>query len=399
MLEFTDANGGQASLKVIGVGGGGGNALNTMISQQLTAVEFIAANTDGKALDLNQAQVRIQLGKGLGAGGNPLIGREAAEESGARIAESLAGADMVFVTAGMGGGTGTGAAPVVARIARESGALTVGVVTRPFEFEGKRRMRIAEEGIEELKENVDSLIIIPNQRLLNIAGKNTSVLEAFKKADEVLLSAVRGISDLITGPGLINVDFADVKTVMGERGMALMGSGQMSGEARAVEAAHMAISNPLLDDVRIEGARGVLVNITGSANVTLLEVSEAISLIAEQAHEDALIIYGHCVEQRMGDDIRVTVIATGFESFQRDLRSRFRVSPTTPSKGAIDFTTHLKQKREEFQDTKRRLGAKTAERSASDVDFPATAERGQQNRAETSEDEYDIPAYLRRQVD
>jgi len=400
MLEFTDEVYPQASLKVIGVGGGGGNALNTMISEGLSSVEFIAANTDAKALEMNLAATRIQLGQGLGAGGNPHLGREAAEESAARIEEELKGADMVFVTAGMGGGTGTGAAPVVARMARECGALTVGVVTRPFEFEGRRRARIAAEGIDEIKEHVDSLIIIPNQRLLNVAGKNTSVLEAFKKADEVLLQAVRGIADLITGHGHVNVDFADVRTVMGERGMALMGSGQVAGESRAVEAAHMAISNPLLDDVRIEGARGVLINITGSSDVTLHEVNDAITLITEEAHEDALVIFGHCVDESLADAIRITVIATGFESFQRDVRNRFKISRAGSGK-PIDISTHIKQSREESMDSKRRLGSKkTPDFSTGSYDIPVQPPARTKNPfVDDSEDEYDIPAYLRRQVD
>ncbi|HUT52576.1 MAG TPA: cell division protein FtsZ [bacterium] len=405
MLEILETGNGQAKLKVVGVGGGGGNALNTMISSGLSPVEFIAANTDGKALDMNLSDRKIQLGQGLGAGGNPQVGRNAAEESAAEIEEALAGTDMVFVTAGMGGGTGTGAAPVVARVAREQGCLTVGVVTKPFEFEGRRRTRIALEGIEELKENVDSLIIIPNQRLLNVAGKNTSVLDAFKMADEVLLSAVRGISDLILGHGLINVDFADVKTVMGERGMALMGSGQVEGESRATEAAHLAISNPLLDDVRIEGARGVLVNVTGGAAITLHEVNDAITLITEEAHEDALVIYGHCVDESLGDAIRITVIATGFESFHHDVRNRFRMSAPAPAaaagRKAIDISTHLRQRREEFLDQKRRQGSKSvADKSASEFELsgagPGRQKAGFQ---ENSEDEYDIPAYLRRQAD
>jgi len=402
MLEFTEDSLPQADLRVTGVGGGGGNALNTMISEGLTSVKFVAANTDAKALDMNMSPDHIQLGVGLGAGGNPQAGREAAEESAAQIEESLRGADMVFVAAGMGGGTGTGAAPVVARVARESGALTVGVVTKPFEFEGKRRMNLALDGIEELKEYVDSLIIIPNQRLLNIAGKNTSVLDAFKKADEVLLQAVRGISDLIIGHGHVNVDFADVKTVMGERGMALMGSGQVSGESRAVEAAHMAISNPLLDDVRIEGARGVLINVTGGSNVTLHEVGDAINLITEEAHEEALIIFGQCVDESMTEDIRITVIATGFESFNRDMRDRFKISSQRAgSKKTVDISNHLRQRREELLDSKRKLGSKSvAERSESSYEIPLKNEKASKMAfSEDSEDEYDIPAYLRRQVD
>ncbi len=404
MIEFSDTEQGHARLKVVGVGGGGGNALNTMISEGLESVEFIAANTDGKALEMNKATDKIQFGQGLGAGGNPSLARTAAEEAWGRMEETLQGADMVFITAGMGGGTGTGAAPVVAQAAREMGILTVGVVTKPFEFEGRRRAQIAMAGIDEIKEHVDSLITIPNQRLLNVAGKNTTVIEAFKKADEVLYSAVRGISELITGHGLINVDFTDVKTVMGERGMALMGSGISSGEERSVEAAHMAISNPLLDDIRIEGARGVLVNITGSSDVTLHEVNDAITLITEETHEDALIIYGHCVDEDMGDNLRITVIATGFESFQQDVRNRFRVSqPAAGWKGRNKTTSlseHFRQKQEESLGTKRRLGAKTvADKSQSDYEFSGSSEKKRKAFSDDSEDEYDIPAYLRRQVD
>ncbi|MFO8058989.1 MAG: cell division protein FtsZ [bacterium] len=404
MIEFSDDVKGHARLKVIGVGGGGGNALNTMISEGLESVEFIAANTDATALEMNMATEKIQFGQGLGAGGNPSLAREAAEESWDRLEEALQGADMVFVTSGMGGGTGTGAAPVVARVAREMGVLTVGVVTKPFEFEGRRRTQIALSGIEELKEHVDSLITIPNQRLLNVAGKNTTVLEAFKKADEVLFSAVRGISELICGHGLINVDFTDVKTVMSERGMALMGSGVSSGEERSVEAAHMAISNPLLDDIRIEGARGVLVNITGGSDVTLHEVNDAITLITEEAHEEALIIYGHCVDEGMADSLRITVIATGFESFQQDVRNRFRISEPSAAWKQRNKTTslseHKRQRQEESLATKRRLGAKTVgDKSESDYEFSGSGEKRKKAFADDSEDEYNIPAYLRRQVD
>jgi cell division protein FtsZ len=408
MLELMETRTGKARLKVVGVGGGGGNALNTMVAQGVPLVQFVAANTDTSALEHNLAEIKIQLGTGLGAGGNPQVAHEAAEEAAAAIEEELKGTDMVFITAGMGGGTGTGAAPVVARIARQTGALTVGVVTKPFEFEAKRRMRIALEGIEELKEHVDSLIIIPNQRLLNVAGKNTSVLDAFKMADEVLMSAVQGIAGLIAGHGLINVDFADIKTVMSERGMALMGTGQKAGEARATEAAHMAISNPLLEDVRIEGARGVLINIAGSANVALHEVNEAITLITEEAHEDALVIYGHTVDESLGEDLRITVIATGFESFQRDVRERFRGGQTQPGRGkvrgkTVDLTAHLAQRREEILQQKRGYGSKiVADQSASEYEMsgpktmPAKVKAAFANDAE---DEYDIPTYLRRQVD
>jgi len=319
LLEFDD-NHNHARIKVIGVGGGGGNAINTMITCRLEGVDFVAANTDLQALESNQAQIKIPLGnrltKGLGAGANPEIGRNAAMEDRDRIAEVLQGADMVFVTAGMGGGTGTGAAPVIAEVARELGALTVGVVTKPFGFEGKKRRRHAEEGILNLARAVDTLITIPNERLLSVAGQKTTMLDAFRKADDVLLNAVQGISDLITIPGLINVDFADVKTIMSSMGRALMGTGRASGERRAIEAAQQAISSPLLEDVSITGATGILINITGGPDLTLFEVNEASSLIQEAAHEDANIIFGSVIDSNIVDEVRITVIATGFDNYK-----------------------------------------------------------------------------------
>lgn len=310
-----------ARIKVVGVGGGGGNAVNTMIQSGLGGVEFIAANTDVQAIARNESPVKVQLGalltKGLGAGANPEIGRQAALDDSEMIRDHLTGADMVFVTAGMGGGTGTGGAPVVARIAREVGALTVAVVTKPFTFEGKKRMRQADEGMAELKDAVDTLIAIPNERLLAIAGRNTSLVDTFRKADDVLLQAVRGISDLITETGLINLDFADVRTIMAGMGMAMMGTGVASGENRAIEAAQKAISSPLLEDMSIFGAQGLLINITGSQDLSLHEVNEAASLIQREAHDDANIIFGAAIDERMGDEIRITVIATGFEHGQR----------------------------------------------------------------------------------
>jgi cell division protein FtsZ len=313
-----------ARIKVVGIGGGGGNAINTMISSGLPGVEFIAANTDLQALGVSLAPIKLQVGaqltKGLGAGGNPDIGRQAALDDSEVIRDHLSGADMVFITAGMGGGTGTGGAPVVARLGKEQGALTVAVVTKPFQFEGKKRMRQAEEGMRELKDAVDTLIAIPNQRLLAIAGRDTSLLETFKKADDILLQAVRGISDLITVHGLINLDFADVRTIMAEMGMAMMGAGSASGENRAVEAAQKAVSSPLLEDISIHGARGVLINITGSHDLSLHEVNEAATLIQEEAHEDANIIFGAVIDEQMGDEIRITVIATGFGEAQREVK-------------------------------------------------------------------------------
>lgn len=321
LLEFDDKHN-HAKIKVIGVGGGGGNAIGTMILSRLEGVDFIAANTDLQALESNQAPIKIPLGtkltRGLGAGANPEIGRQAATEDRDRIAEVLQDADMVFVTAGMGGGTGTGAAPVIAEVARELGALTVGVVTKPFGFEGKKRRRHAEEGIAALAQAVDTLITIPNERLLSVAGQKTTMLDAFRKADDVLLHAVQGISDLITIPGLINVDFADVKTIMSNMGRALMGTGRASGERRAIEAAQQAISSPLLEDVSIMGATGILINITGGPDLTLFEVNEASSLIQEAAHEDANIIFGSVIDSSIGDELRITVIATGFDAQASD---------------------------------------------------------------------------------
>ena len=318
MFELTDVcveN--SAKIKVIGIGGGGGNAVNTMISYTLRGVDFMIANTDAQALGASNAQVKIQLGvdatKGLGAGSIPDIGRQAALESRDEIRRHLEGADMVFITAGLGGGTGTGAAPVIAEVARECGALTVAVVTKPFQFEGKKRNMQAEDGVVLLRDVVDTLIVVPNQRLLSLGGRGLSLLDAFKKADDILYQAVKGISDLIVVPGLINLDFADVKNIMTNMGMALMGTGTSTGENRAVEAAQRAISSPLLEDNTIQGAHGILLNITGGADLSLYEVNEASSLIQAEAHEDANIIFGTVIDENMGDEIRITVIATGFE--------------------------------------------------------------------------------------
>jgi len=306
-----------ARIKVIGAGGGGGNAVNTMISYALRGVDFIIANTDSQALGASSAPVKIQIGaevtKGLGAGSNPDVGRQAALESRDEIRRHLEGADMIFITAGLGGGTGTGAAPIIAQVARECGALTVAVVTKPFQFEGKRRNLQAEEGIIQLRDVVDTLIVVPNQRLLSLGGRGLSLLEAFKKADDILYQAVKGISDLIIVPGLINLDFADVKNIMSNMGMALMGTGTSSGENRAVEAAQRAISSPLLEDNTIQGAHGILLNITGGPDMTLHEINEASSLIQKEAHEEANIIFGTVIDKDMTDEIRITVIATGFE--------------------------------------------------------------------------------------
>jgi cell division protein FtsZ len=324
LLELEEPGPLQARIKVIGVGGGGGNALNTMIRSGLAGVEFCAANTDSQALEHSLAPTRVQLGtsvtRGLGCGANPERGRDAALEDRDRLRDLLAGSDMVFITAGLGGGTGTGAAPVIAEVAREMGALTVAVVTRPFPFEGKVRTRYAERGLEELHRVVDTLITIPNQRLLALAGKNTALSSAFKLADDVLLNAVKGISDLITVHGLINLDFNDVRTIMNEMGQALMGTGIGRGESRARDAAQAAISSPLLEDVSIDGARGVLINITGGADMTLYEVNEASTLIQEAAHEEANIIFGAVIDEALKEgELRVTVIATGLD--ERDERT------------------------------------------------------------------------------
>lgn len=316
MFELEENTNFGANIKVIGIGGGGGNAVQTMIEGGLTGVQFVVANTDRQALAANKAEGKIQLGreltKGLGAGANPEIGRRAAIESYNDIVASLEGSDMVFVTAGMGGGTGTGGAPVVAKIAKELGALTIGVVTRPFIFEGKKRKKHADDGIRELQESVDTLIVIPNQKLLSVASERTPLLETFRKADQVLLHAVKGISDLINIRGLINLDFADIRTVMQAKGMAIMGSGMANGENRAIEAATQAISSPLLENICIDGATGIIINVTGGSDLTLWEVNEASTLITEAAHPDAEIIFGAVIDESMGDNVSVTVIATGF---------------------------------------------------------------------------------------
>jgi cell division protein FtsZ len=394
-----------AKIKVIGVGGGGGNALNTMILAGLTGVDFIAANTDCQALQSNRAHTKIQLGaqvtKGLGAGANPEIGRQAALEDKARLLQSLEGADMVFVTAGMGGGTGTGGAPVIADLARSVGALTVGVVTKPFLFEGKRRLKQAESGLAELKNAVDTLITIPNQRLLAIADEKTTLLDTFKKADEVLLNAVQGISDLITIPGLINVDFADVRTIMSSMGCALMGTGTASGEGRSLAAARQAIESPLLEDVQIDGATGILINITGGPNMTLVEVNQACSLIQEAAHEDANIIFGSVISDDMGENLKITVIATGFNG--RDTRRIERNDATRALRAAAVAAAEPAPQRAPPRPPEA-ARATPAPRPAT----PAPPQRGPGERpvrklswdelrqlTGASEDELDIPTFLR----
>ncbi len=396
MVEFVDASG-AARIKVVGVGGGGGNAVNTMIAAGLPGVDFIAANTDAQALKANLAPIKLQLGdkltRGLGAGGNPEVGRRAAQEDVERLRECLADADMIFITAGMGGGTGTGAAPIIAKVAKELGSLTVGVVTKPFTFEGKRRMKQADDGMKELKSSVDTLIAIPNQRLLSVAGRNSSILETFKKADDVLLQAVRGISDLITVHGLINLDFADVRTIMSEMGMAMMGAAIAQGENRAVEAAQKAVSSPLLEEVSIQGARGVLINITGGPDLSLHEVNEAATLIQEEADDDANIIFGAVIDESMGDEVRITVIATGFGE-QPGAAEKPRAAGNGRAAAATDGRPVKRLGLLEDE-----LDVPTWQRRRQEP--PVAAPRGAQRNpaaapAEESGEDYDIPTFLRR---
>jgi cell division protein FtsZ len=431
MIELDENQvGNGAKIKVIGVGGGGGNALDTMIRSDLDGVDFIAANTDVQALSRNMATHKMQIGanltKGLGAGANPDIGRNAALEDQSKIAEFLRGADMVFVTAGMGGGTGTGAAPVIAEIARDCGALTVGVVTKPFLFEGKRRRRQAEDGISGLKQSVDTLIVIPNQKLLSIATENMSIIECFQKADEVLLNAVRGISDLITVPGLINVDFADVRTIMREQGLALMGTGIGTGPDRAREAAEAAIHSPLLEDISINGATGILINITGGEDLGLLEVNEAATFIQEAAHEDANIIFGSVIEPGLGDVVKITVIATGFDHapsieepiVQRQQRRSF--SFKAPSEAELNRPAFERMKRDAMMPKAKgqNMMQPVQQSLTAENEVPAPIryrEKGMPSKtppmpqmpkefatmtsANPVEEEFDIPAYIRRKTD
>ncbi len=394
MFQFEDSLDLVAKIKVIGVGGGGGNAVNTMIQSQIDGVEFITANTDAQALRRSSAPTKVQLGnhltKGLGAGADPEIGRQAAEEDHQRLVEMFEGSDMVFVAAGMGGGTGTGAAPVIAKAAKDAGALTVGVVTKPFSREGKQRLQRADAGITDLRAVVDSLIVVPNDRLLGLAGKNMSILDAFKPADDVLRQAVQGISDLITTEGLINVDFADVRTVMSNRGMAMMGIGVAEGERRAAEAAHNAISSPLLEEVDISGAMGVLVNISGSSSMTMEEFEEASTIIHEKVHEDANIIVGLVIDENLGDRIKITAIATGFgETFDSKRRvtdviqERARALAQNSGRIDLDVPTHIRNQQElnPYSGRKQReLPSQTRDMFGDDEQF-------------------DIPTFLRRRVD
>ncbi|HAT1660065.1 TPA: cell division protein FtsZ [Legionella pneumophila] len=382
-----------AVIKVVGVGGGGGNAVEHMVAENIDGVEFICANTDAQALRGSSAKIHIQLGdaltKGLGAGANPQIGREAAEEDREHIKEILSGADMVFITAGMGGGTGTGAAPVFAEIAKELGILTVAVVTKPFSFEGKQRALAADEGIRRLAEHVDSLITIPNNKLLSVLGKNISLLNAFKAANNVLLGAVKGISDLITRPGLINVDFADVRTVMSEMGMAMMGTGSAVGEQRARQAAEAAIASPLLEDVNFSGARGILVNITAGLDMSIGEFEEVGDVVKEFISDDATVVVGTVIDPEMTDEMRVTVIVTGLgDNRQRQQQPqqplRARLVETTRSDGSLDY---------------QQLERPAVIRKQAQTSTTTTATKQGNNGSESIPDvDYlDIPAFLRRQ--
>ena len=386
MFELVDSAPQNAVIKVIGVGGGGGNAVQHMVVQDITGVEFICANTAAQALHGLGAKILLQLGtnitKGLGAGANPNMGKEAALEDRERIAEALKGADMVFITAGMGGGTGTGAAPVVAEVARSMNILTVAVVTKPFAFEGKKRMALAEAGIKELSQHVDSLITIPNQKLLSIMGEDTPLLKAFAAVDDVLLGAVQGIADLIMRPGMINVDFADVRTVMSEMGMAMMGSGSASGSSRAREAAEAAIRSPLLEDVDLNGARGILVNIAAGVDISLGEFSEVGATIEEFASENATVVVGTVIDPEMGDELRVTVVATGLGAIEMEKPKT--VVDNTRKRVAGDGTIDYK----EFdQPTVNRRAVRENDNSM------------RLDPVKKDMDYLDIPAFLRRQAD
>lgn len=388
MFELVDNAPENAVIKVIGIGGGGGNAVQHMLDNSVEGVEFICANTDAQALKNMTSRTVLQLGgevtKGLGAGANPEIGRQAAIEDRDQLQEVLGGADMIFITAGMGGGTGTGGAPVVAEVAREMGILTVAVVTKPFPFEGRKRLRIAEEGINALAEHVDSLITIPNEKLLAVMGGNISLLDAFKAANDVLLGAVQGIADLIIRPGMINVDFADVRTVMSEMGMAMMGTGAAIGEGRAREAAEAAIRSPLLEDVNLQGARGILVNITASASLTLGEFSEVGDTIEEFASDNATVVVGTVIDPDLEDELRVTVVATGLgKALEERLKGGEQAAAPHTDGGEVDY-----------RDMDRPAVMRKPRRSSRKSPAPATSS------AQSEDMEYlDIPAFLRRQSD
>ncbi|GGC81860.1 cell division protein FtsZ [Vreelandella lutescens] len=394
MFELVDnAPSSSAVIKVVGVGGGGGNAVNHMVESNIEGVEFICANTDAQALKRVSAKTVLQLGseitKGLGAGANPEVGRQAAMEDRERIAELLSGADMVFITAGMGGGTGTGGAPVVAQVAKELGILTVAVVTRPFPFEGPKRMRAAEEGMKELSEHVDSLITIPNEKLLSVLGKNATLLTAFSAANDVLLGAVQGIAELITSPGIINVDFADVRTVMSEMGMAMMGTGGATGENRAREAAEKAIRSPLLEDIDLHGARGILVNITAGPDLSIGEFNDVGATVQEFASPEATIVVGTSIDMEMSDELRVTVVAAGLDG------SKAKAATREPARRSAADTGSSSDYRKLQQPTVMRQQA-TARAEAPE---PAPKPRAEKRRSVDADDYLDIPAFLRRQAD
>ncbi len=391
MFEFDESVDQSAKIKVIGVGGGGGNAVNTMISCDIRGVDFIVANTDVQALSKSKAPAKIQLGgqltRGLGAGANPEVGKQAALEDRQRLADVLRGADMVFIAAGLGGGTGTGAAPIIADVAKEIGALTVGVVTKPFTREGRQRLSKAEQGVAELKKHVDSLIVIQNDRLLGMAGKSMSILDAFKPCDDVLRQAVQGISDLITTSGLINVDFADVKAVMSVRGMAMMGIGISSGDNRAVEAANKAISSPLLEEIDISGARGVLVNISGSSTLTMDEFDAASRIIHEKVHEDANIIVGLVVDEDLGDFVKITAISTGFgDRFDLE-KNRQEQKKNAAQNSEIAETAEIERDIPAFIRNRQKQQPKVFPREQQSGLFADEAEK------------YDIPTFLRKPED
>jgi cell division protein FtsZ len=400
IFEFEEGAAQNARMKVIGVGGGGNNAVNRMIAEDLDGVEFIAVNTDAQALKLAQAQLKLQIGKkltrGLGAGARPEIGRQAIEESRDEVAKVLDGADLVFITAGMGGGTGTGAAPIIAEIARELGALTIGVVTKPFLFEGKKRMQQAELGLSELKRCADTVIVVPNERLLSVVGKTTSFRDALKKADEVLLHATQGISDLIHVTGEVNVDFADVRTVMQSRGPALMGTGFGRGEGRAIEAAQEAISSPLLDNVTIEGAAGVLINITGGMDLTIDEVTTIASIIQEAAGDEAEIIFGAVHDQTMQSEVRVTVIATGLE---RELEVRRDSNVIRPGFKARSVPAPAMVAAIEHGHARAAAAAAATPRASDFAEALPFAPRPQTPISRKQLTDLDIPTFIRRQMD
>ncbi len=392
MFELVESVTQSALIKVIGVGGGGGNAVQYMVDTEVEGVEFICANTDAQALSRNAARTALHIGgeltKGLGAGANPEIGRQAALEDRERIAETLSGADMVFITAGMGGGTGTGAAPIVAEVARELGILTVAVVTRPFPFEGRKRMKIAESGIAELRDAVDSLIIIPNEKLMQVLGKNCSLVNAFSAANDVLKGAVQGIADLITRPGMINVDFADVRTVMSEMGMAMMGTAIARGDSRAEEAAEAAIRSPLLEDIDLRGASGILVNIAAGEDLSLGEFNEVGSIVEQYADEDATIVVGTVIDPSLGEELKVTVVATGLDRAREPEMTvvqgnsgHSRKPDGSLNLDEIELPTILRRQREEAL-----------------VDKPKS-EAGEQSGQRDDYGSLDIPTFLRRQAD